>query len=58
MDLLASLIHLLEAPRGPFIVPKGLGAVGASFGSSQPSLFAGAPDCPVRHRTVHSNGSD
>jgi hypothetical protein len=32
---------LVEAPRGPFIVPKGLGAVGASFGSSQPSLFAG-----------------
>jgi hypothetical protein len=42
----------------PFIAPKGLGAVGASFGSSQPSLVAGAPDCPVAHRTVNSNGSD
>jgi hypothetical protein len=42
----------------PFIAPRGLGAVGASFGSSQPSLFVGAPDCPVRHRTVHSNESD
>ena len=42
----------------PFIVPKGLGAVGASFGSSQPSLVAGAPDCPVAHRTVNSNRSD
>jgi hypothetical protein len=28
----------------PFIAPKSLGAVGASFGSSQPSLFAGALD--------------
>ena len=42
----------------PFIAPNGLGAVGASFGSSQPSLVAGAPDCPVAHRTVNSNGSD
>jgi hypothetical protein len=47
MDLLAALVYLLEAPRVPFIVPKGLGAVGASFGSSQPYLVAGAPDCPV-----------
>jgi hypothetical protein len=42
----------------PFIDPKGLGAVGASFGSSQPSLVAGAPDCRVAHWTVKSNGSD
>jgi hypothetical protein len=42
----------------PFIAPNGLGAVGASFGSSQPSLVAGAPDCPVAHRTVNINGSD
>jgi hypothetical protein len=42
----------------PFIAPKDLGAVGASFGSSQPSLVAGAPDCPVVHRTVNSNRSD
>jgi hypothetical protein len=42
----------------PFIAPIGLGAVGASFGSSQPSLVAGAPDCPVAHQTVNSNGSD
>jgi hypothetical protein len=49
---------LLHALRGPFIAPRGLGAVGASFGSSQPSLSAGAPDCPMRHRTVNSNGSD
>jgi hypothetical protein len=42
----------------PFIAPNGLGAVGASFGSSQPSLVVGAPDCPVAHRTVNSNGSD
>jgi hypothetical protein len=34
------------------------GAVGASFGSSQPSLVTGAPDCPVAHRIVNSNGSD
>jgi hypothetical protein len=58
MDLLAALVHLLEAPRGPFIVPRGLGAVGASFESSQPSMSVGAPNCPVRHRIVHSNGSD
>jgi hypothetical protein len=38
----------------PFIVPRDLGAVGASFGSSQPSLSTGAPDCPVAHRTVHN----
>jgi hypothetical protein len=42
----------------PFIALKGLGAVGASFGSSQPSLVAGATDCPVAHRTVNSNRSD
>jgi hypothetical protein len=42
----------------PFIAPNGLGAVGASFGSSQPSLVAGASDCPVAHRTVNSIGSD
>jgi hypothetical protein len=42
----------------PFIAPNGLGAVGASFRSSQPSLVAGAPDCLVAHRTVNSNGSD
>jgi hypothetical protein len=42
----------------PFIAPNGLGAVGASFGSSQPSLVAGAPDCPVAHQTVNNNGSD
>jgi hypothetical protein len=42
----------------PFISPKGLGPVGASFGSFQPSLVAVAPDCPVVHRTVNSNGSD
>jgi hypothetical protein len=42
----------------PFIAPNGLGAVGASFGSSQPSLVAGAPDCPVAHRTVNSNRSN
>jgi hypothetical protein len=41
-----------------FIAPNGLGAVGASFGSSQPSLVAGAQDCPVAHRTMNSNGSD
>jgi hypothetical protein len=41
-----------------FIVPRGLGAVRASFGSSQPSRSVGAPDYPVHHRTVHSNGSD
>jgi hypothetical protein len=42
----------------PFIAPRGLGVVGASFGSSQPSLFAGAPDCPVAHRIVNSSGFD
>jgi hypothetical protein len=42
----------------PFIAPEGLGAVGASFGSSQPSLVAGAPDYPMAHRTVNTNGSD
>ena len=42
----------------PFIAPKGLGAVGASFGRSQPSLVEGATDCPVAHQTVNSNRSD
>jgi hypothetical protein len=40
-------LHLCTCLRRlgvPFIAPKGLGAVGASFGSSQPSLVAGAPD--------------
>jgi hypothetical protein len=39
---------------GPFIAPKGLGAIGASFGSSQPSLYVGAPEYSVAHLTVHS----
>jgi hypothetical protein len=54
-------MHLYSCLRRlgvPFIAPNGLGAVGASFGSSQPSLVAGAPDCPVAHRTVNSNRSD
>jgi hypothetical protein len=32
------------APRGSFYSPRDLGAIGASFGSSQPSLSVGAPD--------------
>jgi hypothetical protein len=39
------------APRGSFYSPKGLRS---SFGSSHPSLSAGAPDCPVGHRTIHN----
>jgi hypothetical protein len=35
---------------GPFIAPKDLEAIGASFRSSQPSLSAGAPDCSWRTR--------
>ena len=58
MHLLAAFVYLFEAPRGPFYSPKGPRTIGASFGSSQPSLVAGAPDCPVAHRTVNSNGSD
>jgi hypothetical protein len=58
MNLSAALMYLFEAPRVPFIAPKGLGAIGASFGSSQPSLFADAPDCPMAHWTVNSNRSD
>jgi hypothetical protein len=44
MHLLATLVYLFEALMVPFIAAKGLGAVGASFGSSQPSLVADAPD--------------
>jgi hypothetical protein len=60
-DVYNCWLHLCSCLRRlgvPFIAPNGLGAVGASFGSSQPSLDAGAPDCPVAHRTVNSNGSD
>jgi hypothetical protein len=39
---------------GHFIAPRDLGALGASFKSSQPSLSTGAPDCPVAHQTLHS----
>jgi hypothetical protein len=38
----------------PFIAPRDLGVVGASFRSSQPSLSVGALDCLVVHRTLHS----
>jgi hypothetical protein len=38
----------------PFIAPKSIGAIGASFECSQPFLSAGAPDCPVVHQTVYS----
>jgi hypothetical protein len=57
-DVYNCWLHLCSCLRRlgvPFIAPKGLGAVGAWFGSS---LVAGAPDCPVAHRTVNSNGSD
>jgi hypothetical protein len=60
-DVCTCWLHLCYCLRRlgvPFIAPNGLGAVRASFGSSQPSLVAGAPDCPVAHRTVNSNGSD
>jgi hypothetical protein len=60
-DVYNCWLHLCSRLRRlgvPFIAPNGLGAVGASFGSSQPSLVAGAPDCLVAHRTVNSNGSD
>jgi hypothetical protein len=52
--LLECLVYYYMAPRDPFIAQRGLGAVGASFGSSQPSLFVCAPDCLVAHRIVHS----
>jgi hypothetical protein len=39
---------------GPFIAPRDLGAVGASFGCSQHSLSAGALECAVAYRTLHS----
>jgi hypothetical protein len=39
---------------GPFIALRELGAVGASFGSSQHSLFAGALECAVAYRTLHN----
>jgi hypothetical protein len=60
-DVYNCWLHLCTCLRRlgvPFIAPKGLGAVGASFGSSQPSLVVGALDCPVAHRTVNSNRSD
>jgi hypothetical protein len=41
-------------PGGPFIASRDLGVVGASFGSSQPSVSMGAPDCPMAHTTLHS----
>jgi hypothetical protein len=41
---------MLHGTYGHFIAPT----VGASFGSSQPSLSTGAPDCPVAHLTLHS----
>jgi hypothetical protein len=39
---------------GSFIALRDLVSIGASFGSSQPSLTAVAPDYPVAHRTVHN----
>jgi hypothetical protein len=39
---------------GPFIAPRDLGAVGASFKSSQHSLSAGALECALAYRTLHS----
>jgi hypothetical protein len=46
------LLH--GAHGGPFIAHRDLEAVVASFIISQPSLSAGAPNCPVAHRTLHS----
>jgi hypothetical protein len=42
---------LLHAPRGPFIAPRDLGVVGASFGRTWLPSVRGAPDA---HRTLHS----
>jgi hypothetical protein len=59
-DVWTCWLHLCHCWRRlglPFIVPKGLEAVGALFGSSQPYLVASAPGCPVRHRTVNSASS-
>jgi hypothetical protein len=50
-------VCLGTAPRclgGPFIAPRDLGAIGASFESSEPSLSSGAPDFPVVHQTLHN----
>jgi hypothetical protein len=37
-----------------FYISRDLAVVGASFGSSQPSLSAGVLDCPIVHRTLQS----
>jgi hypothetical protein len=58
MDFWLHLCACLRRLGVPFVALKGLGAVGASFGSTQPSLVAGAPDYPVAHQTVNSNRSD
>jgi hypothetical protein len=40
----------------PFIVPRQLGAVGGNLEGHPCLLSSGAPDCPVRHRTVTVDG--
>jgi hypothetical protein len=39
-------------PRGQFIAPRGLGAVGASFVRPRLPSVRGAPDCLVAHQTA------
>jgi hypothetical protein len=48
---------LVEAPKCPFYSPRGAKeSFESSFKSSKTVMSVGTPDCPVRHRTMHSNG--
>jgi hypothetical protein len=65
MDLLAALVYLFEAPRGPFYSPKGprsrwsfIWKLPAFPGCGRTGLSGGTPDCLGAHQTVNSNRTD
>jgi hypothetical protein len=45
---------MLHAPRGPFIAPRDLGAVGAPFGRPWLSSARGCTGQSGAHQTLHS----
>ena len=51
------LVYLLHAPRGPFYSPKAARSRWRPIKEGQTCLLSsGAPDNPVRHRTVTVDG--
>jgi cytochrome c oxidase assembly factor CtaG len=58
MNLLAALVHLLEAPMGPFYSPKGSRRRWSFIWNLLAFPVCGCTGLFMWNRTVHNNGSD